>query len=63
VIDNLASGHEHNLEEVRSQVDFQRADIRNYDEIRAHRARRRGGVSPGGDPFGAAVDRRSDSLA
>jgi UDP-glucose 4-epimerase len=33
VIDNLASGHEHNLEEVRSQVDFQRADIRNYDEI------------------------------
>jgi nucleoside-diphosphate-sugar epimerase len=33
VIDNLASGHEHNLEEVRSQVDFQLADIRNYDEI------------------------------
>ena len=33
VIDNLLSGHEANLEEVRQSVDFQRADIRNYDEI------------------------------
>ncbi len=33
VIDNLLSGHEANLEEVRSRVDFQRADIRNYEEI------------------------------
>jgi len=33
VIDNLLTGHESNLEEVRSQVDFQRADIRNYEEI------------------------------
>jgi len=33
VIDNLLSGHEANLEEVRSSIDFQRADIRNYEEI------------------------------
>jgi len=33
VIDNLLTGHESNLEEVRSQIDFQRADIRNYEEI------------------------------
>jgi UDP-glucose 4-epimerase len=33
VIDNLLTGHERNLEEVRKQVDFQRADIRNYEEI------------------------------
>jgi UDP-glucose 4-epimerase len=33
VIDNLLSGREANLEEVRGRVDFQRADIRNYEEI------------------------------
>ncbi|HEX3878844.1 MAG TPA: SDR family oxidoreductase, partial [Bryobacteraceae bacterium] len=33
VIDNLFSGKEANLEEVKGSVDFQRADIRNYDEI------------------------------
>ena len=33
VIDNLLTGHERNLEEVRGSVDFQRADIRNYEEI------------------------------
>lgn len=33
VIDNLLTGHEENLEEVRKCVDFQRADIRCYDEI------------------------------
>jgi UDP-glucose 4-epimerase len=33
VIDNLLSGHERNLEEVRGSIDFQRADIRNYEEI------------------------------
>ena len=33
VIDNLLSGHESNLEEVRDRVDFQRADICNYEEI------------------------------
>ena len=33
VIDNLFSGREANLEEVRSAIDFQRADIRRYDEI------------------------------
>jgi nucleoside-diphosphate-sugar epimerase len=33
VIDNLLTGHEENLEEVRSSIDFQRADIRCYDEI------------------------------
>jgi len=33
VIDNLLTGHESNLEEVRSEIDFQRADIRRYDEI------------------------------
>ena len=33
VIDNLLTGHESNLEEVRGSVDFQHADIRRYEEI------------------------------
>jgi len=33
VIDNLLSGHEENLEEVRRAIEFHRADIRNYHEI------------------------------
>src|SRR5436190_20592506 len=33
VIDNLLSGREENLEEVRKSVDFHRADIRRYEEI------------------------------
>ena len=33
VIDNLLTGHEENLDEVRACVDFHRADIRCYDEI------------------------------
>ena len=33
VIDNLLCGHEANLEEVRHSVEFERADIRNYEEI------------------------------
>lgn len=33
VIDNLASGCEANLDEVRSRVEFHRADIRRYEEI------------------------------
>jgi nucleoside-diphosphate-sugar epimerase len=33
VIDNLLTGHERNLEEVRGSVDFQRADIRHYEQI------------------------------
>ena len=33
IVDNLLTGRESNLYEVRSAVDFQRADIRNYDEI------------------------------
>ncbi|PWU05564.1 MAG: LPS biosynthesis protein WbpP [Terriglobia bacterium] len=33
VIDNLLTGRESNLEQVRSSIDFQRADIRNYEEI------------------------------
>jgi UDP-glucose 4-epimerase len=33
VIDNLLSGQEANLEQVRHAIDFQRADIRNYEEI------------------------------
>ena len=33
VIDNLLSGHEENLEEVRRSIEFHRADIRNYHEI------------------------------
>ncbi len=33
VIDNLLTGRESNLEEVRASIDFQRADIRNYEEI------------------------------
>jgi len=33
VIDNLLTGRESNLEEVRSRIEFERADIRNYEEI------------------------------
>ncbi len=33
VIDNLLTGHELNLDEVRGSIEFHRADIRNYDEI------------------------------
>lgn len=33
VIDNLLTGRESNLEEVRGSIEFQRADIRNYGEI------------------------------
>ncbi len=33
VIDNLLSGYEANLEEVKGSIDFHRADIRNYEEI------------------------------
>jgi len=33
VIDNLLTGRESNLDEVRREIDFQRADIRNYEEI------------------------------
>ncbi len=33
VIDNLFSGHEENLDEVRGQVDFHRVDIRRYEAI------------------------------
>ena len=33
VIDNLMTGRESNLEEVRGSVDFHRADIRHYEEI------------------------------
>jgi UDP-N-acetylglucosamine/UDP-N-acetyl-alpha-D-glucosaminouronate 4-epimerase len=33
VIDNLLTGYEANLEEVKNSVDFHRADIRNYEEI------------------------------
>jgi nucleoside-diphosphate-sugar epimerase len=33
VIDNLLTGRERNLEEVRSRIEFERADIRNYEEI------------------------------
>ena len=33
VIDNLLTGHKRNLDEVRSSIEFARADIRNYEEI------------------------------
>lgn len=33
VIDNLLTGRESNLDEVRGSIDFQRADIRRYEEI------------------------------
>jgi nucleoside-diphosphate-sugar epimerase len=33
VVDNLLTGRESNLDEVRARIDFQRADIRNYAEI------------------------------
>jgi len=38
VIDNLFSGHEKNLEEVRSQIELDKSDIRDYDAI-AHAVR------------------------
>ena len=33
VIDNLLTGRESNLDEVRASIDFQKADIRNFEEI------------------------------
>ena len=33
VIDNLLTGHARNLDEVRARIDFQHADIRQYEEI------------------------------
>jgi UDP-glucose 4-epimerase len=33
VVDNLRSGHEKNLDEVRDSVDFHQVDIRNYDAL------------------------------
>ena len=33
VIDNLLTGRESNLDQVRESIDFRPADIRNYDEI------------------------------
>src|SRR5437867_3054740 len=33
VIDNLLTGREDNLNEVRSSIEFHRADVRNFDEI------------------------------
>lgn len=33
VVDNLLTGHERNLEEVRGRIEFERADIRHYEEI------------------------------
>jgi UDP-glucose 4-epimerase len=33
VLDNFLTGHEANLDEIRSAIDLQRADIRNYEEI------------------------------
>lgn len=33
VIDNLLTGYESNLGEVKTSIDFQRADVRNYQEI------------------------------
>lgn len=33
VIDNLLTGQERNLAEIRSRIEFERADIRNYEEI------------------------------
>jgi nucleoside-diphosphate-sugar epimerase len=35
VIDNLLTGHEKNLEEVRPSIEFHKADIRRFDEIAA----------------------------
>jgi nucleoside-diphosphate-sugar epimerase len=35
VVDNLLTGHERNLDEVRGAVDFHKVDIRDYDAVRA----------------------------
>ena len=63
VIDNLLSGREENLDEVRQSVDFHRADIRHYERNRAGHPRRRRGFPRGRHPFGAALDRRSGAFA
>jgi hypothetical protein len=34
VVDNLLTGRESNIEEIRSRIEFQRADIRNYERSR-----------------------------
>src|SRR5579863_3875587 len=34
VVDNLLTGYEHNLVEIRGAVDFHRVDIRDYDALR-----------------------------
>ncbi|MDE3197226.1 MAG: SDR family oxidoreductase [Acidobacteriota bacterium] len=34
VVDNLLTGHERNLDEVRGSVDFRKVDIRDYDSLR-----------------------------
>ena len=33
LVDNLFSGHERNIEEIRGSVDFRRVDIRDYDAL------------------------------
>ena len=35
IIDNLLTGHEENLDEVRASIEIHRADIRNFDQIAA----------------------------
>jgi len=35
IVDNLLTGHERNLDEVRGQIDFHRTDIRDYDGVLA----------------------------
>ncbi len=35
VVDNLLTGHERNLDEIRGNIDFQRIDIRDYNALRA----------------------------
>ena len=63
VIDNLLTGHEKNLDEVRSRIAFQRSDIRDYAAVGGSAPRRRNRISSGGDSIRAALHSRARSFA
>ena len=63
VLDNLLTGHERNLDEVRSAIDLQRADIRSYDQIAPILAWRRHRLSRSRYPVGAPLHRRPCPVA
>ena len=60
VLDNFFSGKRENLAEVAGDIELIEGDIRDAATVARACAGRRGGVSRGGDPVGAAVAGRSD---